>query len=170
MSSGAVITIVAFGAAIIYGLYRFYEEKINDLKKENYFNSLTEDEKIEYNRQILVENARKVELARQKLRNNFYKNLYEKYKQGKSEAKISEDKYIRSSASHAGFNILSAESIRDIKTSEEFLAATGLLIKINNLIQSGFNDKELARKLIWKGKIKYSEEEIGKIRAKLEDI
>jgi len=162
-----IVAIVIIGLLIVNAINNYSKTNVNIANRKaeiDYYNSLSDQQKAAYHQQKALEYQKKLEYINQKNINRLYTMIYDKLKEGKNDKRISEDKYIIQSASRAGIDIEGADTIRNIRVSKDFITSTGIIIKYKNLLDAGFDDKKIRHKLMFRAKIRYSEEEIRYIR------
>jgi type II secretory pathway pseudopilin PulG len=162
-----IVAIVIIGLLIVNAINNYSKTNVNIANRKaeiDYYNSLSDQQKAAYHQQKALEYQKKLEYINQKNINRLYTMIYDKLKEGKNDKRISEDKYIIQSASRAGIEIEGADTIRNIRVSKDFITSTGIIIKYKNLLDAGFDDKKIRHKLMFRAKIRYSEEEIRYIR------
>lgn len=149
-----IVGVVFLAYVIIKAVDSHNQTSVNiaNAKLENdYYNSLSEKEKIAYNQQknLVNEQNRQQELIKSKVK--LYQHIYKTkfggdYARGKGDNQVAENQKTQLLAQASGINIGDGDDVRKIMLSADFLAANFLTASLQNMINDGLDDAKISKK------------------------
>ena len=111
------------------------------------YNSMSDEEKAEYNRQQAAVQQHVQTQAMLRKRAELFVHIYQLRRAGRKENYIATNNKVQSLAAQAGLAISSGEDIKTITLTRDFLEATKLIVPFQNMINDGLDDQAIAKKL-----------------------
>lgn len=153
-----VIVLIVFGFILFLGMVEGWAQGSEKIKRyytppSNYASKAVRDE------------------YQKRVKRRLFVHIFSLLSSGRTEREIAIDKRTVEYGDDAGIPITGSETIEALKTSKEFLEANNLFLKLSNLVELGYDNKSIAKKLVPRAYLQglaYSSADIDYMRSLLQ--